>query len=185
LVGEISFKTYNTRRNLPVHIGRKRGESNFLGAFLRSYVSEIDQDYFYGRHFAISECGVADFIMFRIEDAGKGPTMRHLMAFEVKLMDWRRALSQAYRYRYYADSSIVILPNESAESALKNRDLFNRHNIGLWIYDRNSGNVDKAISPSPLAPLSIKKREQALFRIQSCSIQFRKFGKNPKSLRNC
>lgn len=182
--GEISFKTYNTRRNLPVHTGRRRGEANFLGAFLRSYADQADPECCYGRHFAVPECGVADFIVFQFDDAGQNLAMQNLVAFEVKLSDWRRALSQAYRYRYYADSAVVILPAEAAKPAKERQDLFEQFSIGLWTFDRRSGLINKAIPSTSLAPISEKKREQALFRIQRCSIQLRKFRENAQALIN-
>lgn len=52
-------------------------------------------------------------------------------AIEAKLKDWRRALSQAYRYRWFADYSYVVLDEKFINRAINNIDLFEKYNVGL------------------------------------------------------
>lgn len=53
------------------------------------------------------------------------------IAIEAKLRDWKRALFQAYRYKWFANYSYVMLDEVHIEPALKNLELFKKHNIGL------------------------------------------------------
>jgi len=184
LKSEIRFKTYNTRRNLPPQSGRRRSESNFVGAFLKSYMQDDKGSHWCGRHFAVPDCGVADCIVFRLGAKNEEMAMEHLTAFEAKLSDWRKALAQAYRYRYYANSSVVIMPAECARSAIQNGNLFERFGIGLWTFDPGSGTIQDLIPARSLTPRSAQKREQALIRIQRCALQLRKLRKDAETFRN-
>ena len=182
---EISFGTYNTRRNLPSHTGRRRGEANFVGAFLKSFMTGAGDGYWCGRHFAIPECGVADCIIFRLGDTRAERMKARLMAFEVKLRDWRKALAQAYRYRYYADESIVILPAEAARPAMGNRHLFRQFGVGLWTFNSDSGAICPRIAVRKQLPLNARKREQALLRIERGALHLRKLRKEAEPLEHC
>jgi len=183
---EVSFKTYNTRRNLPPHTGRCRKEANFVGTFLKSLMGEGSKDgYWCGRHFAIPDCGVADCVLFRFEGTGSGQMATHLIAFEAKLLDWRKALVQAFRYRYYADESIVVLPVKAARQAVKSRHLFRQFGVGLWTLNLESGAVCPRIAAKAQVPLNARKREQALLRIERRVLQLRNLRKKAEPLKHC
>ena len=163
---ELSFGSYNTRRNLPDHLGRKRGEANFLGGFVRAVVDEHPTPCVYGRHFAIPSCGVADLVLCTIE-GDPSPSRSaadpvSIVAFETKLSDWRRALQQAYRYRYYADQAFVVLPPGRETKAVENRDLFRQLGIGLCIYNPHGESISILCEPGTDRPLNPRRREQAL-----------------------
>lgn len=181
---EVSFQTYNTRRNLPAHTGRRRGEANFVGAFLKAFMEKAKDDSWCGRHFAVAGCGVADCIVFRLKKTRSGRAKPHLVAFEAKLFDWRKALAQAFRYRYYADSAIVMLPASAAKAAMRNREAFERCGVGLWTFNTRSGAVCHRIAAVTRAPLNTRKREQALLLIERRSRQFCKLHKESKSLKH-
>lgn len=53
------------------------------------------------------------------------------IAIEAKLKNWRRALMQAYRYKWFADYSYVVLDHAHINPALKNINMFEKYNIGL------------------------------------------------------
>lgn len=53
------------------------------------------------------------------------------IAIEAKLKNWKRALAQAYRYKWFADYSYVVLDNNYVNNSLKNISLFEKYNIGL------------------------------------------------------
>lgn len=53
------------------------------------------------------------------------------IAFEAKLKNWQRALTQAYRYRWFADISYVVLDEHFAHKALENIVQFKNANVGL------------------------------------------------------
>lgn len=59
------------------------------------------------------------------------PLVEGFYAIEAKLRDWKRALSQAARYRDYAVQSWVLLDERAARPALENIEQFERLNIGL------------------------------------------------------
>jgi len=181
---ELGFKTYNTRRNLPPHTGRRRGEANFVGAFLKAFMNRAKDGYWCGRHFAVEGCGVADCVIFRLDKTRSGRTKTHLIAFEAKLRDWRKALAQAFRYRYYADSAVVILPSDAARAAVDNRRMFERCGVGLWTFNSESGAICPRIAPKKRVPLNARKREQALLLIEGRSRQFRKIRKKSKSFKH-
>lgn len=53
------------------------------------------------------------------------------IAFEAKLRNWRKALLQAYRYKWFADYSYVILDAAHSNPAIQNIDSFEKMNVGL------------------------------------------------------
>lgn len=52
-------------------------------------------------------------------------------AIEAKLKNWKRALQQAYRYRWFAEYSYVVLDQHYSSSALDNLCEFQKLNVGL------------------------------------------------------
>jgi hypothetical protein len=140
----LNFNTYNTRRNLPPEIGRKRGEANFLGAFERNLISKVFKTGYGGRNFSLANYGIADLIWFLPEKNRDSAT---LYAFETKLANWKRAFQQAYRYSFYSDVSCVVLPAQKSKPAVANIDLFELHGIGLWLFDKDSTIIEKVFTP--------------------------------------
>jgi len=88
-----------------------------------------------------------------------------LTAFEMKLRDWRRALSQAYRYSYFADRAIVVLPAAVADRAQEKMHVFKQLGIGLWSYEPKSATIDMRFTPSKTTAKNPIAREKALDRI--------------------
>src|SRR5262249_25160810 len=126
----VVIRGVNPRRNLPGHLSRKRKESNFLCAFERAYQASVTSTAIVGRDLEIAGYGIADWIGVgwrhhpRREDAtaysleALPPDLR-LYAFELKITDWRKAFKQAFRYSYFADRAIVVLPPATAVVAGK------------------------------------------------------------------
>jgi len=89
------------------------------------------------------------------------------VAIEAKLKDWKRALKQAYRYKWFSNKSFVFLPLENIAVPRKNISLFQRYNVGLAGVSRASG-IEVVYSPKPEAPISENMRlslnEHLLFR---------------------
>jgi hypothetical protein len=94
--------------------------------------------------------------------AAAGP---FLTAFEMKLKDWRRAISQAYRYSYFSDRAIVVLPTEVADRAEGRLDVFRRLGIGLWSYEPRTKRIDMRFTPTATKAKNPSAREKALKRI--------------------
>lgn len=76
-----------------------------------------------------------------------------LHAFETKLNKWRKALDQARRNTCFAHYSYVALPERAANVALKAKEEFRRHGVGLVVLNGNTAKL--VIRPrrnSPLLP---------------------------------
>lgn len=74
-----------------------------------------------------------------LEDSEANPIQK-IIAIEVKLTDHRGGLVQARRYQYFADESYLAI----LKTAEKNIDFeeFNKHNIGLILFDNNTGTIE-------------------------------------------
>jgi len=158
----IRFGHFDPRRNLPVATGRKRGETRFVCSFARTLSATLFPCGAGGRNFACNGYGIADFVWLvpptRIPTRARTtpvPVARTpspvvpgvLYAFEAKLSDWRRALQQAYRYSYFSDKAIVVLPRSRAGRVLDFLSLFRAIGIGLWLYDATTEQVRKVHTP--------------------------------------
>lgn len=163
------------RRNLPVSVSRKRGESNFVSAFTKAYISSLAPKGIGGRDFALSGFGIADFIWYAWQhfpsDDGtalsvrkiKAEFARHkLSAFEMKLTDWRKGITQAYRYSYFSDVSVLVLPPKTARLAKSELELFRKLRVGLWEFDKEDGKIRKIFTPRQRKPRNAKAKAKAI-----------------------
>jgi hypothetical protein len=185
----ISVRSKSPRFNLPAAVARKRGESNFLLAFEREYLRlSMKHGNVSWREFAMSGYGIADILILswsHRQGGGRSLTLEklkreRLTAFELKLNDWRSALMQAFRYRYFCDRAIVVLPRNMARTAAKHLDQFRRLGIGLWSFDTASGRIRKyhtARAKKPKNPIARERAIQTIFK----RLQFRKTLKLVKS----
>jgi len=71
--------------------------------------------------------GVPDYLI--IERNNK--SILHIMAFELKLKNWKQALKQAFRYRTFSNLAFVVLDENYVERALNHIDEFVKFNVGL------------------------------------------------------
>ncbi len=142
---------FDPRRNLPTISSRKRGEANFVLAFQRDYMHNKHEDGVGGRYFALFSYGIADFVWLDfkgslvLEDSHR--ERMSLTAFEMKIDNWKRALAQAYRYKYYSDRVIVVLPVRNFHRAESNLSLFSLLGVGLWSYDPKYRKINKRYTP--------------------------------------
>ena len=155
----LKFKTRDPRRNLPPKLGRKRAEANFVIKFMEAYLKLTVGGGLGGKDFALSGFGIADFVWIAWREAASGiegsaltlerlkaRIVKHkLTAFEMKLRDWRKGLSQAYRYGYFADQALLVLPPNTAARAVKSKSLFQQLGVGLWSFDSESGKIRKLL----------------------------------------
>lgn len=163
----------NPRRNLPGHLSRKRTESNFLCAFERAYQSSVRTTAIVARDLEIAGYGIADWIWIgwrrrsNAEEATafcleKLPPNFRLYAFELKISRWREAFKQAFRYSYFADRSIVVLPPATAAIAAKHIHAFKRHGIGLWSFNARTGVIVRVYTPEAVKARSVKAKNRAI-----------------------
>ena len=172
----LKFKQCHPRRNLPAALARKRGESNFVSSFSKAYIASIASVGIGGKEFALSGFGIADFVWIAWRntvnpDEGSALSIeklksllnRHkLTAFEMKLSDWRKGLAQAYRYSYFADEAVVVLPPDLAATAKADLDLFRESNVGLWSFDPATETICKLFTPRRSGPRSPRAKDKAL-----------------------
>ena len=148
----------NPRRNLPSHTARKRGESNFALAFERAYFQQRKTPGVVRREFDFAGYGIADLVWLfwpSPEMAGEGGAVGieqqlrsfRVTAFEMKLRDWRKALAQAFRYSYFADTAVVVLPPATAVVAREAIAEFRRLKVGLWAFDARAGTIKRLYTP--------------------------------------
>ena len=153
----------NPRRNFSNTRTGKRTESTFALSFVRAFVSSLPhRPILVARELSMNGYGIADFVcVIRTPRVKQG-----LFAFEIKMSDWRKALSQAYRYRYFANKAVVILPFSDAERAKLYCSTFKALGIGLWAFDKNSGQIKKIYTPRYRRPLNPAAKEKALNMLQ-------------------
>ncbi len=61
----------------------------------------------------------------------KTPPFRYVVSIEAKLRDWKRALTQAYRYKTFSNQSWVLLDEAHILPALKSTNSFKNFGVGL------------------------------------------------------
>lgn len=183
----LSSRGQNTRKNFGNAAARKRGESNFMRAFERAYFARAKARGVAAGEFSLAGFGVADLVWIGLSgNSGSGEftalalekqlRRRHLHAFEGKLKDWRRALQQAFRYRYFADKAIVVMPYENADAAVVNLDAFRHSSVGLWTFDAATETIREHYTPTRVRAFSREAREKAIQSLSS-KIDLSKFGK--------
>lgn len=152
------------RRNLPKDSSKKRREADFVLAFGRIYEREIMDEmvascqvFDIAREMHVPGLGIADIVSICIS-----PRKKTLQAFEMKIKDWRKALAQSYRYKYFADSVYVVLPPDEANKAKEAISDFRTFNVGLWAFDSKSGIIDRIYNPKKDKPLSETAYTKAL-----------------------
>lgn len=93
---------------------------------------------------------------------------RNNYAIEAKLKDWKRALKQAYRYRWFAEYAFVVLDTYYSSIAIKNISLFKKYNVGLASISVD-GVLQRHFNPKRNQPFD--RKMQMLFSekvMQSC-----------------
>jgi hypothetical protein len=168
------------RRNLPSY-GTGRGEEHlFTYRFAQAYVAQFRALHrpttrnrvVVAREIPANGYGIADLVAVSWKSAGNGkaqsvaafvakgrPIVR---AFEIKMRDWRKALRQANRYRFFAHTPIVVLPAASVTQALEHIETFRLLGVGLWSFDMKTNRIIPHFTPRPHHPLDSRQHIQAL-----------------------
>lgn len=79
---------------------------------------------------------------------------RFNLAIEAKLKDWKRALKQAYRYRWFAEYAFVVLDAHHAKPAINNIDIFQKYNVGLASINPE-GDLERHFTPKRQQPFDV------------------------------
>ncbi len=116
--------------------------------------------------------GVPDYICYQ----KKGNDIS-IIAFELKLKNWKTASKQAFRYKSFSDVAYVVLPKNLISTALKNIEYFKKYNIGLALFS-NEKELNIIYKPNPSEPYS----ENLKLKIRNSVQSSRKKIKNIETL---
>jgi hypothetical protein len=171
----VEFGSHDTSRNLPRTAVRENSELDFLRKFERSYIAEELGIAIAGREFALEGFGRADLIWLAwTSDATSNEFTAlalkkrvRLTAIEAKISDWRKGLQQAFRYRYFAHRSLLVLPMETALIASRFLATFKNLRVGLWAFDARTGRLHKWFTPRCTRPMNSTALQKALRVIES------------------
>lgn len=172
------------RRNLPSHVGGKRGEANFVLAFNRAYIGRRlgkrqQSSFCANREVPVSGFGVADYVFVVWPDRrganGRGIEVRRqktiprmlISAFEMKLGDWKRGLAQAIRYQFFAHRAFLVLPPAKASLAAKLPWLFEKTGVGLIAFDPEKQTIRYLIRVRMGTPRSARAHKLALAHFEA------------------
>jgi hypothetical protein len=109
-----------------------KGETTCLGSV------DVVPEFFYCR-------GRADVVALSAD--------RTVIAFEAKMKNWKSALHQAYRNTCFAHCSYVVLPKDTALSALRFIGEFEKRGVGLcYVDDRDLVIVHRSARNEPIEP---------------------------------
>ena len=76
----------------------------------------------------------------------------YVFSNKYELRNWKKALMQAYRYKWFADYSYVVLDEAHSKAAIENLPLFEKLNVGLLTISI-SGVIKKYYHPKKQKPL--------------------------------
>lgn len=171
---KIKSSEHIPRKNFGNAASRRRGESNFLKDFEKAFFARAKQGIAIDE-FSVAQHGIADLLWIGWRHEGseefsalalhKMMQRRHLYAFEAKLTDWQKALQQAYRYRYYADKAIVLMPLENSQTAVQHLGAFREAKVGLWSFDKKTGKIREFYTPTKVRALNQKSRVKAIDKL--------------------
>ncbi|MCC5849595.1 MAG: hypothetical protein JJU29_16050 [Verrucomicrobia bacterium] len=170
------------RHNLPGQNGQDTAEDRFTIAFARAYARQFPRIHrgttanriSMVREIPVNGYGITDLLT--IAWAGDEtetypdthrflentrPTVR---AFEMKLRDWRRAMSQASRYKNFAHQAIAVIPVRLAPSALPYLDTFRKIRTGLWLFDEETQIIRVLHTPRARKPRSTRYFQEAVLK---------------------
>ncbi|MBI5215250.1 MAG: hypothetical protein HY960_05810 [Ignavibacteriae bacterium] len=159
---------YNPRKNLPLKVSRKKTESLFVNAFLKAFLNlYTNQNGLVAKEFSLNGYGIADLIYLKItqskwNDRDEIRTRKFVTAFEMKINDWQKALSQAMRYRYFANRVIVVLPDNNISRAKYFSGTFKSLHVGLWSFNKRTKEIQKIYTPHYSRPLNIQAKRKTL-----------------------
>ena len=106
--------------------------------------------------------GVPDFVYYN-----KHEEEIELIAFELKLKNWKQAIKQAFRYKSFSNVSYVVIPSVGINVAFKNIELFKKYNIGLARFN-SPKEFEILFKPTSEVPYSYDLNNKILESFKSC-----------------
>lgn len=183
------YRFHEPRHNLPGRKGTATAEDRFTIAFMREYFSRncaihrrsTKNRMAFAREIPVNGYGIADLLVVAWDDSPEEsyddledfiryerPRTR---AFECKMIDWRKAMTQAVRYRFFANQAIVILPDSISHRALPYIETFRKIRVGLWSFNIQLGRITTYHTPRPSKPISERYHLQAIRVLKLASKQ--------------
>jgi hypothetical protein len=168
---------HEPQQNLPRFNPRRGAESRFALQFARAYragfsvlpAHERQQNMAFAREIPANGYGIADLVSvtWNPTSGAAGLTLRlaedfisnsghTVRAFELKMSDWRKALQQASRYRFFAHIPIAVLPAAKSRAALENLEIFQTLRVGLWTFDPKTAVIHPHFTPRAEEPRDTK-----------------------------
>jgi hypothetical protein len=178
----LSIISTNTK-NLPrKNFGSKWNVCDTEDQFALSFTEEYNRKYnsvhsgspklnrILAREVPMSRFGIADLVTVSWDPYFKGfpfsdsqpPPRTTIRAFEFKLSNWRKGLMQAYRYSFFADASVLVLPSSKISVAKQFLGTFVRLNIGLWGFNEVTHSIYMLFTPRPRYPANKSHRDKVL-----------------------
>lgn len=140
-----------------------QSEHEFGNNFAKTFNQLSDSSVIAIRELPVPGSGIADFVVIKTtEYIKKNNSRTTVQAFEFKLRDWRSGLMQAHRYKYFSNSSILVIPVDKIKSVQKSLDLFKQLGVGLWAFNLSSGTITKKFTPRPKKVLDTKRAAYVL-----------------------
>lgn len=105
----------------------------------------------------------------------------HLVAFEAKLRDWRRATHQAYRNTTFAKQAYVVMPESVAERARAHANVFSKYGVGLCSVKKNCVSIiieAPGQGEEPLLPWMHRRAQLFFDEATRCSETIAERGRN-------
>lgn len=103
--------------------------------------------------------GVPDYVCFDKQGDGL-----QVISFELKLLDWKRAMIQAFRYKSFSNLSYVVMPEESIECASRHLSEFQKYGIGLLSFGPKG--LHTICDTFPSKPYSPQLSEKVLNKVR-------------------
>jgi len=175
------------KHNLPGRKGVATAEDRFTIAFTRAYLKKAaalhhkstKENFAFAREIPVNGYGIADLHIVAWQDntnvsfesvndfiESASPCTR---AFECKLENWRKALSQALRYGFFSNQAIVVLPTDTCENALEFLETFKMVGVGLWSFNKETGCIRSYYTPRPSRPISERYYHKAIHLVSKAS----------------
>lgn len=167
------LKFSEPRHNLPGRKGVATEEDRFTIKFARAYRRALlrihsgsaKSELALAREIPVNGHGIADLVAVAWENELAAEASLDTLtkgnkiisrAFECKIKDWRSALAQAGRYRFFSHQAIVVLPERCCLLALPYLETFQLTKVGLWSFDPDTDRIVNHHTPRPRRPVSEK-----------------------------
>lgn len=155
-----------------------KSENAFGNTFAEAYKNRIntndEKNYIVIaiRELPVPGNGIADLVVIKKRHhLSDQCTKSTIQAFEFKLNNWRSGLMQALRYKYFSNTSILVLPIDKISSAVQQLDIFRCFGVGLWGFNPNSGVITPKHTPRPKKVVNIKRAEYVLKKVNELETQ--------------